>query len=589
MRRVNGSLGAPGAESSAIESLFQLVDRFLPQAAGEDEIMRLRGRILVSLAFGMATVITVGWVLREAISPLPMRITVLATVCLVALVAGPFLLRLGQIRAAGITVSLAVFSITFGSVFMAGGLRAPVLILAPTLPVLATILIDLRFGIGVLLAIGMLCGVLLILPHYGLIGEILIDTEGETRSRALLVMISCLMAVVLATFYDTQQRIASREKASSEERYRTIFERTKEILVLSTPDGTLVDINPAGLELYGFASKDDFLRHTAKDFYVNGEERASLISRIQAEGFVRDLESRQVLQDGSLRTLRGTTSVLREVDGEIELLLAILRDVSEEQAAEREKEAVLQRLAAKNDELERFAYTISHDLKSPLLTIKGFLGLLQKDLAEGRPQRADKNIATIARATDKMGQLLDDLLDYARLGHAAEGWAQVSMSTMVGEAVELLSGRIAERGVRVEVQEGLPMAFAPPALLRMIVLNLLDNAVKFARSRVEVGAHRDDGQSRYFVRDDGPGLAREDQDRIFGLFEKADPGSTGTGIGLASVQRAIEVCGGQVWVESALGEGASFFFTLPGHPKNPVGEKERCHEMEENPQPSPGK
>ena len=549
-------------KGGSIHPLLKHVDRFLPPAAKQDADVRLRGRILISFAFGLTAVIVLGWAARLTIGPLPLRISLLAIGCLSMLLGGPVLLQRGYRRLAGLLVTSALFAITFGAVWMAGGLLAPILSLAPILPFLTTILLDLRSGIVVGVAIALLCGVLLVPPH-GLSGPLLLDSEGELKSRALLTVIACLMAVVLATFYDLQHRLGEQEKASTEARYQKIFQRSKEIIVLSNPDGKMLDANPAAVEFFGFTSTEDLLQASAKDFYADESVRDDLMSRLEAEGFVRDFESLLRLKDGRLRHVRGTTTVMRRKGGEIRELISILRDVTEELDAAREKEKVLERLAVKNDELERFAYTISHDLKSPLITIRGFLGLLQKDLASGRDGRVAKDVAAIERATHQMQHLLDDLLAYARMDHEADQHEPVCMSTLSGEVRELLSGRAVDAGIEVSLQADLPTVVGQPALLRMVWLNLLDNAIRYAEGRVEVGVREHVDDWHFFVGDDGPGLAPELHQKVFGLFETLDADSGGTGIGLASVQRAVEMHGGAVWIDSEPGAGARFWFSIP--------------------------
>lgn len=507
-------------------------------------------------------VIALGWALRLAIGPLPLRITTLAVVCMSVLASGPLLLRRGHHRLAGLLVTSALFTITFGPVWMAGGLQAPILSLAPILPLLTTILLDLRSGIMVGVVIALLCGVLL-MPSHGFSKPLLLEGEGELQSRALLTVIACLMAMVLATFYDFQHRTAGQEKASTEERYQKIFQRSKDAVVLSDPDGGFLDANPAAVEFFGFSSAAELLGTSGKEFYVDLSERERLLSRLEKKGFARNFESLLRLPDGRLRTVRGTTTVIRRDGDQIREVLSIFRDVTDELDATRAKEKLLERLAAKNDELERFAYTVSHDLKSPLVTIRGFLGLLQKDLSSGRAERVDKDVAAIERATNQMQRLLDDLLDYARMDHGADQRRPVCMATLSREVQELLSGRAVDSGIEVTVQSDLPTVFGQPVLLRMVWLNLLDNALRYAERRVEVGARQHPEGWHFCVGDDGPGLATDLHDKVFGLFETLDAESGGTGIGLASVQRAIEMHGGTVWIDSEPGSGARFWFSIP--------------------------
>lgn len=225
-------------------------------------------------------------------------------------------------------------------------------------------------------------------------------------------------------------------------------------------------------------------------------------------------------------------------------------------------------LSTKNAELERFTYTVSHDLKAPLFTIRGFLGYLQKDMLTGNHDRFTKDVQRIAEAAEKMQQLLNDLLDLSRVGRLTNEPGEIQMNALVDEALELVQGQILEHKVIVDVQKDLPRVFADRQRLLEVLQNLVDNAVKFMgaqpQPRVEIGwAGKEENMTILFVRDNGIGISSEHFERVFGLFNKLDPGSDGTGIGLALVRRIIEFHGGRIWVESDLGKGSTFYFTLP--------------------------
>lgn len=248
--------------------------------------------------------------------------------------------------------------------------------------------------------------------------------------------------------------------------------------------------------------------------------------------------------------------------------------IERQEADERLQEELAQRkqlnaeLSAKNAELERFTYTVSHDLKSPLFTIRGFLGYLQTDMLTGNHDRFTKDVQRIAEAAEKMQRLLNDLLDLSRVGRLTNEPAEIQMNELVDEALELVQGRIREHKALVDVHKDLPRVYADRQRLLEVLQNLVDNAVKFMgaqpQPRVEIGwAGNEEGMPVLFVRDNGIGISSEHFERVFGLFNKLDPGSEGTGIGLALVRRIIEFHGGRIWVESELGQGSTFYFTLP--------------------------
>ena len=231
-------------------------------------------------------------------------------------------------------------------------------------------------------------------------------------------------------------------------------------------------------------------------------------------------------------------------------------------------------LAAKNTELERYNYTVSHDLKSPLVTIRGFAGLAGTDLAAGRLDRVRQDLGRIVAAADKMHRLLDELLELSRVGRVVNEPEDVPLDDLVREAVDLVKGPVESRGLAVEIAPDLPVVRADRRRLLEVYQNLLENAAKFAvggtGARVEIGVREDGGERVFYVRDNGRGLEPRFLERVFDLFEKLDPAIEGTGVGLALVRRIVEAHGGRVWAESdGPGRGATFCFTLPDAPGRP--------------------
>lgn len=234
-----------------------------------------------------------------------------------------------------------------------------------------------------------------------------------------------------------------------------------------------------------------------------------------------------------------------------------------------QKKTFINELETKNAELERFTYTVSHDLKSPLVTITGFLGFLERDAAAGNLEKVKASSRRISSAAKKMEQLLSDLLELSRIGRLMNPPETIPLAQIVTEALERVRGRLEANQVRVIVQENLPVVYGDRIRLVEVLQNLLDNAAKFSGAqpdaRVEVGSAGMDEHHMHilFVCDNGIGIAPQYHTRIFGLFNKLNPDMEGTGIGLTLVKRIIEVHGGRIWVESEPDKGTSFYFTLP--------------------------
>lgn len=246
------------------------------------------------------------------------------------------------------------------------------------------------------------------------------------------------------------------------------------------------------------------------------------------------------------------------------------QEISERKQAQAMQQTLIAELEAKNTELERFTYTVSHDLKSPLITISGFAGFLEQDVLAGDVERAREDMAHINAAIARMQRLLGELLELSRIGRIMNPPEEVAFADIVHEAIEMVRGHIEARGVEVEIAPDLPIVFGDRVRLVEVVQNLLDNACKFMgeqpRPRVEIGTcgTDTDGKPILFVRDNGIGIDPQHHDKIFSLFNKLDPQSEGTGIGLALVKRIVETHGGRIWVESpGKGGGTTFCFTLP--------------------------
>jgi signal transduction histidine kinase len=243
-----------------------------------------------------------------------------------------------------------------------------------------------------------------------------------------------------------------------------------------------------------------------------------------------------------------------------------LYNALQNELAERKK--LISQLESINAELERFTYTVSHDLRNPLVTIKGFLGMLEKDIREGRRERLEEDLRRIANAADKMHVLLADLLELSRVGRIMNPPENVNLGEVIREAIESLDARLRARNVTVSCPLDVPIVYGDRIRLREVFENLIDNAAKYAGDQpapmVEITVQGDGGQTAICVKDNGIGIEPQYQDKIFGLFDKLNPASEGTGIGLALVKRIIETHGGRIWIESeGRGKGATFCFTLP--------------------------
>lgn len=582
---------------------MQLLDRFLPSSLRGTPGGVRRGRFLVAASFALVPVALITILIRLWIGPLDPAVLRIALGVLALVGATPWILRAtGSLRLAALVMITGTTVGMLSIVFFTGGVNSPTVIFLPLLPLLASFFFSVRHGVLVALLVSAAVAVFVLLAHFGPSPRPLqLDPDQMVIARGLLSVSTLFLTILFAGLYERQRAEAERTEQAAEQLYRRLFEQSKDIVALSTPEGRLLDINRAGVEIFEFESKEDMLRVDLSTLYADPARRSEFLREIEEHGFVQGFEMVNQTRDGRPVILQATTSTVRGDDGHVGYMLAILRDITVQRTAEIEREALIKELAEKNSELERFTHTVSHDLKSPLITIKGFLGLLERDLRDGSTERAHKDLAILGRTAEQMQRLLDDLLEFSRVGQAGRPWSLVDLGALAREAVEMVSGRLIGQDVDIEISDQLPVIRGDTTQLRLIFQNLIDNAIKYSGRpaarhngtdqglRVEVGMRReaappskrgrgnyrptdlssppDTRETVFYVRDNGPGIAAPDRERIFGLFERAESGHPGTGVGLAIVKRVVELHGGRIWVETeGPGTGSTFCFTLPGHP-----------------------
>ncbi len=241
----------------------------------------------------------------------------------------------------------------------------------------------------------------------------------------------------------------------------------------------------------------------------------------------------------------------------------------EQQALELEKRVAERtaELQEKNTELERFTYTASHDLKSPLVTIQTFAGMIRHDLEAGNHDRPLRDLRRIEDAAGKMNDLLNDLLELSLIGKQMNSASRIDMNRLVKETLMQLAGIVTQGRIEVVVQPDIPPVMGDRKRIAELLQNLIENAVKYRgdqpASRIEIGVRQEGKECVFFVSDNGKGIDPRHHEKIFGLFNQLDADSEGTGVGLALVKRIIEAHGGRVWVESeGEGKGSRFCFTI---------------------------
>jgi light-regulated signal transduction histidine kinase (bacteriophytochrome) len=264
-------------------------------------------------------------------------------------------------------------------------------------------------------------------------------------------------------------------------------------------------------------------------------------------------------------------NIAKEVAAQLAIALrqARLLERVKGQAAEletrvRERTAELE---AANRELGSFSYSVSHDLRAPLRAVDGYAQMLEEDYAATLDDEGRRLLGVVRESSRKMGRLIDDLLEFSKLGRQEIAKRRIDMPALVQEVVGELT-RQAPAAVEIGA---LPPAEADRSLLKQVWANLVGNAIKYSgkreRPRIEIGARQEARENVYWVRDNGAGFDMRYVDKLFGVFQRLHRVEEfpGTGVGLAIVQRVIARHGGRVWAEGTLGEGACFYFSLPAN------------------------
>ncbi|MDO3380108.1 PAS domain S-box protein [Geoalkalibacter halelectricus] len=320
---------------------------------------------------------------------------------------------------------------------------------------------------------------------------------------------------------------------------------------------------------YGLGEKDIIGKHHYEVF-PDIPQKWREVHRKALQGEILSAEDEPFArEDGRIDYTRWQCRPWHEVDGSIGGIILYTEVVTERVEANRALQQRTLELEERSAELERFNYTVSHDLKSPLVTVKSFLGFLEKDLAAGDAERIQTDIDYMRAATQKMSQLLAELLEMSRIGRIVNPPVRVAYGDLIQEVLALVAGPIAERGVEIQVSDEDLVLFGDRSRLVEIWQNLVENAVKYMGGQttpfIYIGVEDRAGEQVFFVRDNGMGIDPRYAEKIFGLFEKLDRQTEGSGLGLALVKRIVEVYGGRIWVESVgEGQGSCFFFTLPG-------------------------
>jgi PAS domain S-box-containing protein len=400
-----------------------------------------------------------------------------------------------------------------------------------------------------------------------------------------LVLMAYQILLILLTFALTLMvnRRLLLEIRGQEEKFGAAFRSSPYAITLSQPsDGRIIEVNDGFVRITGHSAAEAVGKTVPElRLWARDEDRDAVLGALSRGERLSELECQFRTKSGELIT--GSLSAELIHFGDKAVIQSSIADITDRRRGEEALRVQTELFAAElerrvaertaqleeaNQELEVFAYSVSHDLRSPLRALDGFSSILLEDHGAALDAEGRRVCAVIREGAGEMGRLIDDLLEFSRLGNAGMRTVEVDMEGMARQAFDESAGP--DDRARIDLRVGpMPIAHGDPALLRIVWDKLLSNAVKFsskkARAHIEVGGEDHGGESVYFVRDDGAGFDMLYAGKLFGVFQRLHGAKEfeGRGGGLAAVRRIVGRHGGRVWAEGKPGEGATFSFSLP--------------------------
>ncbi len=350
--------------------------------------------------------------------------------------------------------------------------------------------------------------------------------------------------------------------------YKKFFTLSNDMLCVANTEAYFTHLNPYFCQLLGY-TEEELISRKFLDFVHPDDVDSTLaeVAKLSAGFNTINFVNRYRCKDGSYKYLEWS-SAPDTTTGEI---FAVARDVTEQHQREEEIMLLNKSLEAALREMESFSYSVSHDLRAPVRAISGFARIITDKHSEPLSAEAKELLQIINTESTRMGQLIDDLLSFSKLGKKDLQRTMIPMKELAHDAVQELQ-RLHTVSTDLPIQiDPLPDAYCDRSLIRQVLVNLVSNAIKFsmhkADARITIGYTEHDAMVTYYVKDNGAGFDMRYYDKLFGLFQRLHSQEEfgGIGIGLANVQKIVHRLGGEVWAEGKVNEGATFYFSLPRH------------------------
>lgn len=390
----------------------------------------------------------------------------------------------------------------------------------------------------------------------------------ETDAHIMAALAAQAGVAIENTWLLQEVRRAEAQHRAAKNQLANVLTYAPDIIIFTDQEGRITLFNRGAEQILGYAAAE-MMGKPAADLYVDPHERQAILAALDAVGHVVGREVRLQAKDGRPVTISLTLSPYLDHEGRSLGTVGISKDIT---AAKRLEEA----LRASNAELESFVYAVSHDLQTPLRGIHGFAELLLKRTENRLDERERHYVARIQAGSTRMANLINDLLEYSRIERITHPFEAVSMEQVLRQVRMECSELLQKSRTDLQYEGTLPVVWGDRVRLGQVWQNLLTNAIKYVTPgeppRVTVGGREEAGAATFWVRDQGIGIPPRFHSQIFQLFRRLhlQEQYEGTGVGLAIVKRIIEFHKGRIWVESAEGQGSTFFFTIPRVPEGDV-------------------
>lgn len=408
------------------------------------------------------------------------------------------------------------------------------------------------------------------LPRLSLLNEAIVD--------AALLVVFVSPALYYFLFRPLVIQVRGREQLedvlhkNEEEQFKVMIRTSLDAFLITDMRGQILEVNDAYCQMTGYSREELLTMSTAEIKAVETpEETARHIGKLLEAGSDR-YEARKRRKDGRFQTVEVSSNYSKLNGGRI---YSFLRDITERKQAEEQRSRLLREIESANEELNNFGYVVSHDLKAPLRAIGSLADWLSTDYSDKFDAEGREHMRLLINRVHRMDGLIDGILQYSRVGRVKETIVAVDLNRMVREVIDLLAP---PASMTVTVENSLPTVMAEPTRILQVFQNLLSNAIKYMdkpEGKIRIACSEEGVQWKFSVTDNGPGIKQQHFGKIFQLFQTLAPRDRveSSGVGLALVKKIVEMYGGHVWVESTVGAGSTFFFTLPRSSAIPTSTK----------------